>query len=175
MLCRSPKRYSARTNLSAQLIRCPVAAKHVPRRCWADDVTFMSICPHASEQSSVADAQIFCRCWSTVSTMRLSCPGHVAQVPDTAKQGPPRYCAVVLKLLCKVTCAAEQLNRRFSTIDPSKLRSLNDAGPLVFYTVVQVSWRWSVCDLFLRMGFDDCAQLYRQFCTVSLTLLYTWP
>jgi hypothetical protein len=147
----------------------------VPGRCYADDVTVVSICPDANAQVLVADAQILRHCWSTIPKMLRSCTSHVAQVPDTTTQVPRRLCAVVKKLPRRVTCAAELENRRFNTTHPSKLWSFNDAGPLVLYTAFKVSWRWSVCDWILCRGFHDSAQVYRLSCTVPLTLLYTRP
>jgi hypothetical protein len=160
---------------TAQLICWSLTTKQVPGRCYAGDVTVVSFCPDANAQVWAADAQILRQCWTTVPKMLRSCTSHVAQVPDIPTQLPRRSCAVVLKLLRRVTCAAELVNRCFNATHSSKLWSFNDAGPMVLYADVKVSWRCSVCDLILCSGFHDSAQVYRQCCTVLLTLLYTGP
>jgi hypothetical protein len=74
----------------AQLNRCTVAAKQVPRRCCADVVTLVIICKDANEQESDADAQIPGRRCTTVPTMLRCFPDNAAQVPGTSTQVPER-------------------------------------------------------------------------------------
>jgi hypothetical protein len=104
------------------------------------------------------------------SALRLR-PG--AQVHGIATQVTRRSCTGVLTLLLRGPCTAEQANRRYRTAAISKLSRFNVKVRLGFHTAIQVSWRWSVCDLILSMRSDGSEQMYKLWCPVYLTLLHT--